>query len=207
MKVFQIVRTPSKVDTGKSSEYQTKSYVKYESEVDKEGKTVCKLDASGNKIQVNDKGAIDAIDGVIYESHATKKLDAGSFQGKIEFKDVWFRYPTRLQQWVFKGLNLTINPKDNIAVVGESGQGKSTFIALVMRFYDPEFGQVLIDGVDVKTLDVRTLRSRLGLVQQEPMLFNYSLKENILYGRLDASNSDIFTAAQSANALEFIAPE
>ena len=102
---------------------------------------------------------------------------------------------------------MTINPKDNIAVVGESGQGKSTFIALVMRFYDPEFGQVLIDGVDVKTLDVRTLRSRVGLVQQEPMLFNYSLKENILYGRLDASNSDIFTAAQSANALEFIAPE
>lgn len=114
------------------------------------------------------------------------------FRGEIEFKDVWFRYPARLQQWVFKGLNLKINAKDNIAVVGESGQGKSTFIALVMRFYDPEFGQVLIDGVDARLLNVNSLRKRLGLVQQEPLLFNYTLKENILYGRLDASNQEIF---------------
>ena len=134
-------------------------------------------------------------------------IDVREFRGEIEFKDVWFRYPTRLQQWVFKGLNLKINPKDNIAVVGESGQGKSTFIALVMRFYDPEFGQVLIDGIDVKTLNVNSLRKKLGLVQQEPLLFNYTLKENILYGRLDASNQEIFQAAQQANALEFITPE
>lgn len=112
-----------------------------------------------------------------------------------------------MQQWVFKGLNLKINPRDNIAVVGESGQGKSTFIALVMRFYDPEFGQVLIDGVDAKTMNVKTLRKRLGLVQQEPLLFNYSLKENILYGRLDASNADILESAKKANALEFICPD
>ena len=91
--------------------------------------------------------------------------------------------------------------------MGESGQGKSTFIALVMRFYDPEFGQVLIDGVDVRTMNVNSLRKRLGLVQQEPMLFNYTLKENILYGRLDASNEEIYRAAQQANALEFICPE
>ena len=96
---------------------------------------------------------------------------------------------------------------DNIAVVGESGQGKSTFIALVMRFYDPEFGQVLIDGVDIKTMNVKELRQRLGLVQQEPMLFNYSLKENILCGRLDASNAEILEAAKKSNALEFISPE
>ena len=74
--------------------------------------------------------------------------------GEIEFENVWFRYPTRLQQWVFKGLNLKINVNDNIAIVGESGQGKSTFINLVMRFYDPEFGTVKIDGVDVKTMDI-----------------------------------------------------
>ena len=76
-----------------------------------------------------------------------------------------------------------------------------------MRFYDPEFGQVLIDGVDVRTMNVNSLRKRLGLVQQEPMLFNYTLKENILYGRLDASNEEIYRAAQQANALEFICPE
>ena len=65
---------------------------------------------------------------------------------------------------MFKGLNLTIEANDTIAIVGESGQGKSTFINLVMRFYDPEFGQVLIDGVDVREMDVRQLRQRLGLV-------------------------------------------
>ena len=63
-----------------------------------------------------------------------------SFNGEIEFRDVWFRYPSRLQQWIFKGLNLKISHNEAIAVVGESGAGKSTFISLVMRFYDPEFG-------------------------------------------------------------------
>ena len=73
-----------------------------------------------------------------------------------------------------------------------------------MRFYDPEFGTVLIDGVDVKTLSVKDLRCRLGLVMQEPSLFNYTLLENILYGRLDATNEDVKKAAEIANALEFI---
>ena len=69
-----------------------------------------------------------------------KKCDRESFAGQIEFRNVWFRYPTRLEEWVFRGLNLTIEPNDTIAIVGESGSGKSTFINLVMRFYDPEFG-------------------------------------------------------------------
>lgn len=73
-----------------------------------------------------------------------------------------------------------------------------------MRFYDPEFGTVLIDGVDIKTMDVRSLRTKLGLVMQEPTLFNYNLLENILYGNLNASNSQVEEAAQIANALEFI---
>lgn len=129
------------------------------------------------------------------ETKAAKPVRAEGFNGEIEFKDVWFRYPTRLQQWVFKGLNLKINANDAIAVVGESGQGKSTFISLVMRFYDPEFGTVLIDGVDVKTLNVNELRMRIGLVMQEPLLFNYSLAENILYGKLTASNDEVYNAA------------
>lgn len=143
----------------------------------------------------------------MYESAKSAPVNAATFKGEIEFRNVWFRYPTRLQQWVFKGLNLKINQRDNIAIVGESGQGKSTFIALVIRFYDPEFGQVLIDGVDVRTMNVVELRKRLGLVQQEPLLFNYSLLENILYGRLDASNADVLEAAKKSNALEFICPD
>jgi len=88
--------------------------------------------------------------------------------------------------------------------VGESGQGKSTFINLVMRFYDPEFGTVLIDGVDVREYKVKELRQRMGLVMQEPTLFNYSVKENILYGGISSSNEDIVNAAGIAEARTFI---
>lgn len=77
---------------------------------------------------------------------------------------MWFRYPQRQEHWVFKGLNLKINKDDSIAIVGESGSGKSTFVNLVMRFYDPEFGTVLIDGVDVKKYKIADLRQRMGLV-------------------------------------------
>ena len=87
-----------------------------------------------------------------------KKCDRESFAGKIEFRNVWFRYPTRLQEWIFRGLNLTIEPNDTIAIVGESGAGKSTFINLIMRFYDPEFGEILVNGVNIKDYDIRDLR-------------------------------------------------
>lgn len=106
-----------------------------------------------------------------------------NFQGEIEFREVWFRYPLRPKSWVFKGLNLKINPKDCIAIVGESGQGKSTFINLLMRFYDVDFGHIYIDGIDIKQYNIRELRQRMGLVMQEPTLFNYTIKENVLYGK------------------------
>ena len=84
-----------------------------------------KLDADGNKIivsgGVDDLSEVQWIEGVQYETKQTRNVDAKDFKGEIEFKDVWFRYPTKLQQWVFKGLNLKINQKDNIAIVGESG--------------------------------------------------------------------------------------
>jgi ABC-type multidrug transport system fused ATPase/permease subunit len=104
---------------------------------------------------------------------------------------VWFRYPTRKNEWVFKGLNLVINPNESVACVGESGSGKSTLVNLILRFYDPDFGTVLIDDVDVKDYNLRELRKRMGLVMQEPILFNYTVKENILYGEDRAKNSDI----------------
>ena len=147
---------------------------------------------------------IDVLDNEGAYTSVGNDVNAETFKGEIEFKDVWFRYPTRLDQWIFRGLNLKINSNESIAIVGESGQGKSTFISLVMRFYDPEFGTVLIDGIDVKTMNVVQLRKRLGLVMQEPLLFNYSLAENILYGRLDASNEEILRATETANALGFI---
>jgi len=79
-------------------------------------------------------------------------------RGEIEFKNVWFRYPSRKNEWVFKGLNLKINPEESVAIVGESGCGKSTFVNLVLRFYDPCEGEVLIDGVNIKEYNLRELR-------------------------------------------------
>jgi ATP-binding cassette subfamily B (MDR/TAP) protein 1 len=131
-------------------------------------------------------------------------IDRETFRGKIEFRDVWFRYPSRKNEWVFKGLNLVINPNESVACVGESGSGKSTLVNLILRFYDPDFGTVLIDDVDVKDYNLKELRKRMGLVMQEPTLFNYTIKENILYGEDRAYDSDIQNAASVANALEFI---
>ena len=127
-----------------------------------------------------------------------------TFKGSIEFRDVWFRYPMRPKHWVFKGLNLKINPMDSIAIVGESGQGKSTLILLLMRFYDIDRGEILIDGVSIKSYNIATLRQRMGLVMQEPTLFNYSVKENILYGNSTASNLEVVNACNIANAKVFV---
>lgn len=91
-----------------------------------------------------------------------------------------------------------------VAVVGESGAGKSTFINLVMRFYDPDHGQVLVDGIDVREYNISDLRRQMGLVMQEPTLFNFPIKDNILYGAPEASNENIRSAAEVANAVEFI---
>lgn len=101
---------------------------------------------------------------VFADSKDAKRIQKSTFHGKIEFKDVWFRYPSRPEQWIFKGLNLTIEQNTNVAIVGESGAGKSTFIGLVLRFYDPEFGSVLVDGVDVREYKVHDLRRQMGLV-------------------------------------------
>jgi len=126
------------------------------------------------------------------------------FKGEIEVKDVWFRYPTRKDEWVFKGLNLKILPNESVAVVGESGCGKSTLVNLILRFYDPTEGEVLIDGVNIKKYNLRQLRQRMGYVMQEPTLFNYTIKENVLYGNSFAKDSEIKEAIAIANAAEFI---
>lgn len=133
-----------------------------------------------------------------------KNIDLNNFVGKIEFNNVWFRYPTRKTDWVLKGLNLVIYPNETVALVGESGCGKSTIVSLIMRFYDPDYGQVLIDGVNIKTYSLKSLRTIMGMVMQEPTLFNYSILENILYGKLYALNSEVKNASEIANAMEFI---
>ncbi|CDW81030.1 abc transporter [Stylonychia lemnae] len=132
------------------------------------------------------------------------KINSQTFKGEIEFKNVWFRYPTRKNDWILKGLNMKINSKETVALVGESGCGKSTIVSLLLRFYDVNSGLILLDGQDIKNYELKSLRQAIGLVMQEPTLFNYTVLENILYGQDQASNSDIRAAAEVANALEFI---
>lgn len=125
-------------------------------------------------------------------------------KGIIEFKNVWFRYPTRKDNWVFKGLNLKIMPNESVAVVGESGAGKSTLVGLLLRFYDIQHGSITLDRIDIRKYKVTELRRIMGLVMQEPTLFNYTIAENILYGKNKATNEMIEDSAKVANALEFI---
>ncbi|KAG7392512.1 ABC transporter B member 10 [Phytophthora pseudosyringae] len=132
-------------------------------------------------------------------------LRPDSVMGKIEFKDVLFRYPTRPEVTVLKNYNLTIEAGETVAFCGPSGGGKSTCVALLERFYDPVRGQVFLDGVDLKQLNVRWLRRQLGLVGQEPTLFIGTIAENITYGLDEMPNmEEIEEVAKMANAHDFI---
>ena len=133
-----------------------------------------------------------------------KRIDIEKVRGEIEFKDVWFRYPTRKEDFVMKGLNIKINPNESVALVGESGCGKSTFVNLLMRFYDIDSGEILLDGVNINEYNLHDLRNVISLVMQEPIVFNYSILENLLYGKLNATNTEIYNATTIANANEFI---
>lgn len=124
--------------------------------------------------------------------------------GDIELKELEFFYPTRPQQSVLKGLSLKIEAGKTIALVGHSGSGKSTIIGLIERFYDASTGTVEIDGVDIKRYNLRSLRSHIALVSQEPTLFTGTIHDNICYGKEDATEAEVIEAATLANAHEFI---
>lgn len=122
----------------------------------------------------------------------------------IEFEDVHFEYPTRPDAPVFRGLNLKVRQGETLALVGPSGCGKSTVIQLMECFYRPTLGTVKYHGVDMKDLNVRWLRDQLGLVSQQPVLFDCSIEENIRYSLPDASREQVVEAAKQANAHDFI---
>ncbi|RCI03115.1 (ABC) transporter, partial [Rhizopus stolonifer] len=125
--------------------------------------------------------------------------------GEIEFKDVKFNYPTRPDITILKNLNLKIKPGMTIAFVGPSGSGKSTSVQLLQRFYDPLEGSILLDGKDLKEYNVAWLRSKIGVVSQEPVLFNMTIKQNLLMGVTEqVSNEDIVAACKKANCHSFI---
>lgn len=127
-----------------------------------------------------------------------------NISGEVELRQVEFAYPSRPETAIFKDLNLKIPAGKMVALVGESGSGKSTVIALLQRFYDPIKGDILIDGVSIEKLQLKWLRSQMGLVSQEPALFATTIKENILFGKEDAEMDEVTEAAKASNAHNFI---
>ena len=125
-------------------------------------------------------------------------------KGDVDLKEVYFSYPARPEQLIFDGFSLHVSSGTTMAIVGESGSGKSTVISLVERFYDPQAGEVLIDGMNIKSLRLDWIRGKIGLVNQEPLLFMTSIKDNISYGKEDATIEEIKRAAELANAANFI---
>lgn len=116
---------------------------------------------------------------------------------------MYFRYPSR-QQFVLKGFNLRIEPNQSVAIVGHSGSGKSTIASLLLRFYDVTKGSVHVDGIDIRDYDLEKYRNQVSIVQQEPLLFNETIRSNIKFGDLAASDARVIEVAVQANALAFI---
>jgi ATP-binding cassette subfamily B protein len=125
-------------------------------------------------------------------------------RGLVEFDQVTFRYPTRPEVKALKDVSFAVRPGEKVALVGPSGSGKSTVANLVARFYDPQQGQVCIDGDDIRQWDPDVLRNAIGMVAQEPVLFSGTIRENVLYGRLSATDDEVIEALQAANAWEFV---
>uniref|UniRef100_A0A8C0VW88 Bile salt export pump n=1 Tax=Cyanistes caeruleus TaxID=156563 RepID=A0A8C0VW88_CYACU len=130
------------------------------------------------------------------------KLD--KVRGEIEFHNVTFNYPSRPDVKILDNLNMVIKAGETTAFVGASGAGKSTTIQLIQRFYDPTAGMITLDGHDIRSLNIQWLRSQIGIVEQEPVLFATTIAENIRYGRDEATMEDIIKAAKQANAYNFI---
>ena len=129
----------------------------------------------------------------------TKGEKVVSARGPIRFQNLTFSYPTRPAVKIFRDLDFEIPQGANVAIVGPSGGGKSTIASLILRFYTPNEGQILINGKDISTMNIKSLRRRVGIVSQEPVLFSGTIAENIAYGRPHATRAEILRAARRAN--------
>jgi len=129
-------------------------------------------------------------------------IELGSPKGNISFENVTFSYDNK--NTILKNINVDIEAGKTAAIVGPSGSGKTTFCSIIPRFYEVDEGAVMIDGVDIKDIKLNSLRNNIGIVQQDVYMFSGTIKDNILYGRPDASHEEIVKAAKQANAHEFI---
>ncbi|CAH2044876.1 unnamed protein product [Thlaspi arvense] len=147
---------------------------------------------------------IDRIPEIDGEDTTKGFIPKEKMEGRVEFEHVTFRYPSRLKSIILKDFTLRVDPGKTVALMGASGSGKSTVIALLQRFYDPTEGFVRIDGFDIKTLQLKWMRGKIGVVSQEHALFGTSIKENLMFGKDNASMDEVISAAKAANAHNFI---
>lgn len=154
-------------------------------------------------------GATEALFEIFNEKEEKVQTDfeiteAHILRGKIVFEDMSFAYPSRPEQPVLNKINMQISPNQTVAIVGASGAGKSTLASLVLRFYEVSSGKLLFDDTDSKDIPVSVLRTQIAIVPQDIFLFGGTIRENIAYGKPNATDSEIYEAAKKANALEFI---
>lgn len=150
-------------------------------------------------------GASERVLNILQEQdEAEKERKEFRLKGGIQFRDVSFSYPTRREVDVLSGLDFTVRPGEKVALVGQSGAGKSTIINLLMRFYPVSSGEILVDDVNINSFNLMAYRQNLGIVPQEIILFGGTIEENIAYGKPGATEEEIRDAARKANALEFI---
>uniref|UniRef100_A0A452US07 Phosphatidylcholine translocator ABCB4 n=1 Tax=Ursus maritimus TaxID=29073 RepID=A0A452US07_URSMA len=138
------------------------------------------------------------------DSYSKNGHKPDNIKGNLEFKNVHFSYPSRKEVKILKGLSLKVESGQTVALVGNSGCGKSTTVQLLQRLYDPDEGRISIDGQDIRTFNVRYLREIIGVVSQEPVLFSTTIAENIRYGRGNVTMDEIKKAVKEANAYDFI---
>ncbi|MEP2024381.1 MAG: ABC transporter transmembrane domain-containing protein [Reichenbachiella sp.] len=138
------------------------------------------------------------------ETEGTESQDLERFKGDLSFNEVEFQYPSRKDMPVLSGLTMHIEPGEKVAIVGKSGAGKSTIVHLLMRLYNEFNGHIKVDGQDIQSYDLSAFRKNIGIVPQEVILFGGSIRENIAYGKPNATQEEIDAAAQKAHALEFI---
>ncbi len=143
---------------------------------------------------------LDKIPEIVDEPDA---IELESIQGKIEFQDVWFAY--KPGEWVLKGVSFTVEPKQTVAFVGSTGSGKTTILSLICRNYDIQKGHILIDGTDIKKIKISCLRRHFGQMLQDVFLFSGTVRSNILLGKSDVSDDEVWQACRYVNADGFIA--
>jgi ATP-binding cassette subfamily B protein len=144
----------------------------------------------------------EIIDTPVEIEEAPDAVALGPIEGRVRYEKVSFAYEGASR--VLYDIDFTVEPGQTVALVGPTGAGKSTLIALLSRFYDPSSGRVLVDGVDVRQVTLRSLRRHVGMVQQESFLFSTTIRDNIAYGVVDATDEEVVAAAKAANAHEFI---